>query len=78
MPTPLTSNETSNMANTVYNEAIKARQMGVYLDDNPNDQEAAKKWHLIADSLFEAVALYDKMVAQGAKLPSQCTKQKTM
>ena len=64
MPTSLTSNEASNMANTIYNEAIKARQMGVYLDDNPNDQEAAKQWHLIADSLFEAVALYDKMATR--------------
>jgi hypothetical protein len=34
MPAPLTSNEATDMANTVYNEAIKARQMGVYLDDN--------------------------------------------
>jgi len=64
MPTPLTSNEATDMVNTAYNEAIKARQMGVYLDANPNDQEAAKQWHLIADSLFEAVALYDKMVTR--------------
>jgi hypothetical protein len=64
MPTPLTSNEATDMANTTYNEAIKARQMGVYLDTQPNDQETAKQWHLIADSLFEAVALYDKMATR--------------
>lgn len=63
MATPLTSNEATNMANNTYNEAVKARSMGVYLDANPNDREAAKQWHLIADSLFEAVALYDKMAA---------------
>jgi hypothetical protein len=52
------------MANTIYNEAIKARQMGAYLDTQPNDAQAAKQWHLIADSLFEAVALYDKMATR--------------
>jgi hypothetical protein len=64
MSTPLTSNEASDMANTTYNAAIKARQMGVYLDTQPNDKEAAKQWQLIADSLFEAVELYDKMVTR--------------
>jgi hypothetical protein len=66
------------MANTIYNEAIKARQMGVYLDDNPNDQEAAKQWHLIADSLFEAVALYDKMTTASNKPLWARPKQKTI
>ena len=78
MPTPLLSNEASDLVNESYNNAVKARQMGVYLDTNPEDAKAAQQWHLIADSLFEAVALYDKMATEGAKLPSQCTKQKTM
>lgn len=78
MPTPLLNNEAFDLVNESYNNAVKARQMGVYLDTIPNDAKAAEQWHLIADSLFEAVALYDKMAAQGVKLPSQCTKQKTM
>lgn len=78
MPTPLLSNESFDLCNDTYNNAVKARQMGAYLDTQPNDVQAAKQWHLIADRLFEAVELYDKMVNTGSRLPSQWTKQKTM
>jgi len=78
MPTPLTSNEATDMANTIYNEAIKARQMGVYLDTQPNDAQAAKQWHLIADSLFEAVELYDEMATTSTKPLWARPKQRTM
>lgn len=78
MPTPLLSNESFDLFNDTYNNAVKARQMGVYLDTQPNDAQAAQQWHLIADRLFEAVELHDKMVNTGSKLPSQWTKQKTM
>jgi hypothetical protein len=78
MPTPLLSNESFDLFNDTYNNAVKARQMGVYLDTQPNDQEAAKQWHLIADSLFEAVALYDKMATESNKPLWARPKQKTM
>lgn len=78
MPTPLTSNEATNMANTTYNEAIKARQMGAYLDTQPNAAQAAKQWHLIADSLFEAVETYDRMVTASNKPIWARPQQKTM
>jgi hypothetical protein len=78
MPTPLLSTESFDLFNDTYNNAVKARQMGVYLDTQPNDQKAAKKWHLIADSLFEAVALYDKMTTTSNKPLWARPKQKTM
>jgi hypothetical protein len=78
MPTPLLSNESFDLFNDTYNNAVKTRQMAVYLDTQPNDSKAAQQWHLIADRLFEAVELHDKMVNTGSKLPSQWTKQKTM
>lgn len=78
MPTPLLSNESFDLFNDTYNNAVKARQMAVYLDTQPNDSKAAQQWHMIADRLFEAVELHDKMVNTGSKLPSQWTKQKTM
>lgn len=64
--------------NNTYIQAREARALAVSLEANPNDQEASKQWHLIADSLFEAVELFDKMVNTGSRLPSQWTKQKTM
>ena len=78
MPTPLLSNESFDLFNDTYNNAVKARQMGVYLDTQPNDVQAAKQWHLIADSLFEAVALYDKMTTESNKPLWARPKQKTM
>jgi hypothetical protein len=78
MPAPLTSNEATDMANTIYNEAIKARQMGAYLDTQPNDAQAAKQWHLIADSLFEAIELFDEMVTTSNKPLWARPQQKTM
>jgi hypothetical protein len=78
MPTPLLSNESFDLFNDTYNNAVKARQMGVYLDTQPNDAEASKQWHLIADSLFEAVALCDKMATESNKPLWTRPKQKTM
>lgn len=78
MPTPLLSHESFDLFNDTYKNAVKARQMAVYLDTQPNDAQAAQQWHLIADRLFEAVELHDKMAHRGSKLSNQWTKQKTM
>lgn len=72
------SNRISDQYSDTYIQAREARALAVSLEDNPNDQEASKQWHLIADSLFHAVELFDKMTTQGNRLPSQWTKQKTM
>jgi hypothetical protein len=61
---PMTSNQAADLANDAHAHAQKARSMAVYLDSDANSQEAAKQWHFIADSLFEAVALYDKMATR--------------
>ena len=55
------SNHIADQFSDTYIQARAARSLAVSLESNPNDQEASKQWHLIADSLFEAVALYDKM-----------------
>lgn len=55
------SNRIADQFSDTYIQAREARSLAVSLESNPNDQEASKQWHLIADSLFEAVALYDKM-----------------
>ena len=49
------------MFNDTYDKAKQARRMAEYLERFPNDGQAAQQWHLIADSLFEAVELFDKM-----------------
>lgn len=59
-----TSNRISDQFSDTYIQAHEARDLAVSLEDNPNDQAASKQWHLIADSLFEAVALYDKMATR--------------
>ena len=64
MATPLLSNESFDLVNDTHHNAIKARQMGVYLDTIPNDAKAAKEWHLIADSLFKAVEQFDNMATR--------------
>lgn len=58
------SNRISDHFSDTYTQAREARALAVSLETNPNDQEASKQWHLIADSLFEAVALYDKMTTR--------------
>jgi hypothetical protein len=58
------SNRISDQYSNTYIQAREARTLAVSLEANPNDQEASKQWHLIADSLFEAVALYDKMATR--------------
>jgi hypothetical protein len=58
------SNRISDQFSDIYIQAREARALAVSLEDNPNDQKASKQWHLIADSLFEAVALYDKMMTR--------------
>lgn len=78
MPTPLLSNESFDLFNDTYNNAVKARQMAVYLDTQPNDAQAAKQWHLIADSLFEAIELFDEMVTTSNKPLWARPQQKTM
>lgn len=71
------SNRVADQFSNTYIQAREARALAVSLESNSNDHEASKQWHLIADSLFEAVELFDKMVTQGNRLPSQWTKQKT-
>ena len=61
---PMTSNQASDLANDAHAQASKARSMAVYLENDKSCQEAAKQWHLIADSLFEAVSIYDKMATR--------------
>lgn len=58
------SNRISDQFSDTYIQAREARKLAVSLEGNPNDQEAAKQWHLIADSLFEAVELFDKMATR--------------
>ena len=55
------SNRIADQFSDTYIQAREARQLAVSLESNPNDQAASKQWHLIADSLFEAVELFDKM-----------------
>jgi len=55
------SNRISDQFSDTYIQAREARALAVSLESNTNDQEASKQWHLIADSLFEAVELFDKM-----------------
>lgn len=58
------SNHISDQFNDTYVHARGARAMAILLESNPNDAQASKQWHLIADSLFEAVAVYDKMATR--------------
>lgn len=58
------SNRISDQYSNTYIQAREARTLAVSLESNPNDVEASKQWHLIADSLFEAVAFYDKMTTR--------------
>lgn len=58
------SNHIYDQFSDTYIQAREARELAVSLEANPNDQEASKQWHLIADSLFEAVELFDKMATR--------------
>lgn len=58
------SNRISDQYSDTYIQAREARALAVSLEASPNDQEASKQWHLIADSLFEAVELFDKMATR--------------
>ena len=71
-------NRISGQFNDTYIQAREARSLAVSLENSPNDQKASKQWHLIADRLFEAVELFDKMSTEGIRLPSERNKQKTM
>jgi hypothetical protein len=59
-----TSNRISDQFSDTYIQAREARSLAVSLETNPNDAEASKQWHLIADRLFEAVELFDKMATR--------------
>ena len=65
MTTSLTGNGASDMANTAYANARQARSHAAHLDGNPNDAAAAKRWHQVADALFDAAALIDTMQIKG-------------
>lgn len=58
------SNRVADQFSNTYIQAREARALAVSLESNPNDHEASKQWHLIADSLFEAVELFDKMATR--------------
>lgn len=58
------SNRISDQFSDTYIQAREARALAVSLESDPNDAQASKQWHLIADSLFEAVAMYDKMMTR--------------
>ena len=58
------SNHISDQFNATYIQAREARDLAVSLESNPNDAQASKQWHLIADRLFEAVELFDKMATR--------------
>lgn len=64
MSTPLNSNDASSLFNDTYDKAKQARRMAEYLGRFPSDGQTAQQWHLIADSLFEAVELFDKMATR--------------
>lgn len=59
-----TSNRISDQFSDTYIQARESRALAVSLEANPNDQAASKQWHLIADRLFEAVELFDKMATR--------------
>jgi len=57
-------NKIADQMSDTYIQAREARAFAVSLEVSPNDQEAAKQWHLIADRLFEAVDLFDRMATR--------------
>jgi hypothetical protein len=59
-----TSSRISDQFSDIYTQAREARELAVSLESDPNDAEASKQWHLIADRLFEAVELFDKMATR--------------
>lgn len=58
------SNRIYDQFSDIYIQARQARAFAFSLEANPNDQESSKHWHLIADRLFEAVEVFDKMASQ--------------
>lgn len=64
MSTLLKDSQAFAMFNDTYQQAKQARGLAEYLENTPNDTPQAKKWHLIADRLFEAVELFDTMATQ--------------
>ena len=69
---------TAEKFNDLYVQAKETREFAVSLENDPNNQEASKKWHFIADAMMEAVALYDSMVSTSNKPLWARPKQKTM
>lgn len=64
MSTIIKDSQAFAMFNGIYQQAKQARALAEYLENTPNDTSQAKKWHLIADRLFEAVELFDTMATQ--------------
>jgi len=69
---------TAEKFNNLYAQAKEARKFAVGLENDPNNQEASRKWHLIADALMDAVSIYDGMVTTSNKPLWAQPKQKTM
>jgi hypothetical protein len=69
---------TAEKFNDLYVQAKEMREFAVSLEIDPNNIEAAKHWHAIADALMEAVSIYDEMVTTSNKPLWALPKQKTM
>jgi hypothetical protein len=69
---------TADKFNALYVQAKETREFAVSLESEPNNQEASKHWHEIADALMEAVSIYDGMVTASNKPLWARPKQKTM
>jgi hypothetical protein len=53
-------NKTHEEMNKLHEQAREYRAFAAILESDPNAEKAAKMWHRIADSLFDAVDLFDK------------------
>ena len=69
---------TAEKFNDLYVQAKEMREFAASLENDPNNQDAAKHWHSIADALMEAVSIYDDMVNTSNKPLWARPKQKTM
>ena len=53
--------------NDIYIQARDVRAFAVSLESDVNNKKAAQKWHLIADSLFDAVGVWDAMTQESSR-----------
>ena len=60
-------NKINEQFNDIYTQAQAARNHAVYCEESGHDKQATQHWHKIADSLFEAVELFDAMTTRSAR-----------